>query len=590
MRRRIVALILTIMIGCTGLGATRTLAATQDGGTPERTAPDTSAGSETPAADNSAGSGAAPTSDTSAGSETPASDSISGSETPTSDTSAGSGTAPAANTVSNSAAAMEQIRTLTEQQNAVLAKISDADQQLVSTMVEIDSLEVGLAKSDASIADTRNQLTDAESDADRQYETMKKRIRYLYENADGGTWLIELLGKGNISELLSRVSQTQELYDYDKKALTAYTETVQHIEDLKNSLENDRQKQLSMKEACEAQKEQLNVQLAALKAESSDGEARLASARAAAQEIAALEKQQAEQQRAYLAAQAAAEQNQVTGTTVSTTTTTTTTTTTRQNAGGDATQQADGSTDTDTGSNPQTDPSTNTTPTDDRTGTATQTDTESNAQASAQDALAAASQAAAEADLAAQAAADDQAAKEAAARKAAEAEAARQAAAAAQQRADAEAAAAEAARQAAAQAAVAEAARAAEEARGSGNAALGEKIANFACSYQGKVPYVYGKTDLNSGVDCSGFVNQVFANFGISVPRFSFSFLGVGTAITLSQARPGDIIVYSGSGPSGGHVGIYIGGGQIINALNENVGVVVSNASFMPILGVRRVV
>ena len=109
----------------------------------------------------------------------------------------------------------------------------------------------------------------------------------------------------------------------------------------------------------------------------------------------------------------------------------------------------------------------------------------------------------------------------------------------------------------------------------------GQAVADFACQFIGN-PYVYGGTSLTNGTDCSGFVQSVYRNFGISLPRTSGAQRGAGVGVSYSEAIPGDVICYSG------HVGIYIGNGQIVNALNPSQGIRITPANYAPILSVRR--
>ncbi|MFD0705328.1 C40 family peptidase [Alloscardovia venturai] len=91
-------------------------------------------------------------------------------------------------------------------------------------------------------------------------------------------------------------------------------------------------------------------------------------------------------------------------------------------------------------------------------------------------------------------------------------------------------------------------------------------VINYANSFVGKVPYVWGGT-TPSGWDCSGFVQYVFGHYGISLPRVSGAQATVGTAVSsLAEAKPGDIIANSM------HAGIYIGNGKVVNALNPSQG------------------
>ncbi|MBD5488980.1 MAG: hypothetical protein HDR13_09335 [Lachnospiraceae bacterium] len=111
----------------------------------------------------------------------------------------------------------------------------------------------------------------------------------------------------------------------------------------------------------------------------------------------------------------------------------------------------------------------------------------------------------------------------------------------------------------------------------------GQQIADFACKYIGS-PYVAGGTSLTKGADCSGFVMAVYQAFGYSLPRSSYAQSGAGRAVSYSEAQPGDIIYY------GGHVGIYIGNGQIVHASTERTGIKITAATYRSIVSVRRIV
>ncbi len=112
---------------------------------------------------------------------------------------------------------------------------------------------------------------------------------------------------------------------------------------------------------------------------------------------------------------------------------------------------------------------------------------------------------------------------------------------------------------------------------------LGKQIANYACQYVG-CPYVSGGTSLTNGADCSGFTYRVYADFGYSLPRTSYSQRSSGTGVDYANAQPGDIVCYEG------HVGIYIGGGKIVHASTPSSGIKISNAEYRPIVSVRRII
>lgn len=109
----------------------------------------------------------------------------------------------------------------------------------------------------------------------------------------------------------------------------------------------------------------------------------------------------------------------------------------------------------------------------------------------------------------------------------------------------------------------------------------GANIASYACQFVG-YPYVPGGTSLTNGADCSGFVQSVYKAFGISVPRTSWAQGNYGREVSYAEAQPGDVIYY------GGHVGIYIGGGQIVHASTQKTGIKYSTATYRSIISVRR--
>ena len=111
----------------------------------------------------------------------------------------------------------------------------------------------------------------------------------------------------------------------------------------------------------------------------------------------------------------------------------------------------------------------------------------------------------------------------------------------------------------------------------------GKMVVNFARRFLGG-KYRYGGSSLTNGTDCSGFTMSVYNNFGVSLPHSSKSQSSVGTAVSsLEEAEAGDLICYSG------HVALYIGDGQIIHALNERKGIIISDARYNNILAIRRV-
>ncbi|MDY3770192.1 MAG: NlpC/P60 family protein [Lachnospiraceae bacterium] len=115
-----------------------------------------------------------------------------------------------------------------------------------------------------------------------------------------------------------------------------------------------------------------------------------------------------------------------------------------------------------------------------------------------------------------------------------------------------------------------------------GGSGVGQQAANYACNFVGN-PYKFGGTSLTNGTDCSGFTQAVYAHFGISLPRDSYSQRSCGTEVSYANAQPGDIICYAG------HVALYLGNGQIVHASTERTGITYGYATYRTILSVRRV-
>jgi len=112
----------------------------------------------------------------------------------------------------------------------------------------------------------------------------------------------------------------------------------------------------------------------------------------------------------------------------------------------------------------------------------------------------------------------------------------------------------------------------------------GQAVADYALQFVGN-PYEYGGSSLTDGADCSGFVMAVYDHFGVSMAHDADVMRNYGKGVSLSEAQPGDLVCYSG------HVGIYIGGGQIVHAIDYgyDIGITSVNYSYKPVLAVRRI-
>jgi cell wall-associated NlpC family hydrolase len=111
------------------------------------------------------------------------------------------------------------------------------------------------------------------------------------------------------------------------------------------------------------------------------------------------------------------------------------------------------------------------------------------------------------------------------------------------------------------------------------------EFVGYAKTFLG-VRYKYGSAEPSKGLDCSGFVTVVFKHFKVQVPRVSKDFTNEGMTVSLQQAKPGDIILFTGSDNSSGivgHMGIITSSGKepefINSSSGKNIGVIISKVS-----------
>ena len=112
----------------------------------------------------------------------------------------------------------------------------------------------------------------------------------------------------------------------------------------------------------------------------------------------------------------------------------------------------------------------------------------------------------------------------------------------------------------------------------SSDEARGE-VLQYAKKFLGN-PYVWGGTSLTNGCDCSGFAQQIFANFGYTLPRTSRQQAKAGTRIPVQEAKPGDLLFYQRESGFIYHVMIYLGDGKVIHAGSEATGILISDFNY----------
>ncbi|WP_287714999.1 C40 family peptidase [Blautia sp.] len=440
-----------------------------------------------------------------------------------------------AETQSKLSAAESKESELEDQKTALLNEIDSIDQNLVQVMAQIDILNGEITDKESAIDKTKDDLAVAEANRDKQYEDMKKRIQYLYENGGTNAWAQMLLESDSITGLLSKAEYTEKMYDYDRDELKKMKETVQEVTDLGNQLAQEKAELEEMKQAQEQQQASLQSALDEKKATASDYETQIANVRAQADEYRSLiEQQNAELQKiqeekarqaeeAKKAEEARKAQEKAAQEAA------------QQQAQEDAEEENSSQNSTDVSinngsSNNNTDNDANDDVSDNNNNAG---DTEDNNNVT---------------PPAEEPETPDYNQPETPEYNEPEE----------------------------------------DQSSNGGYSATGQAVVDYASQFIGN-PYVWGGTSLTNGADCSGFVQSVFAHFGYSLPRVSDDQAGAGRGISYSESRAGDIIVYSG------HVAILTGDGGIVHASNSapypQGGIKYSsNALYRPYIAVRRIV
>ena len=209
----------------------------------------------------------------------------------------------------------DSINDLESKKEAITNQIGELDAQLVVTMAAVETLKTDIANKQTEIEETQQKLEAAQQDQAEQYEALKSRIQYLYENGGNTAWASLLLSGEDLSEILNQAEYTQKMYDYDRECLEKYMEITQQVSDYSDQLATEKAELEASEAEQEAQQAQLQNMLAEKKATSADYDAQLADMQAKAAEYESLiEEQNAqiqaiqEQQAAEAAAQAAAEE------------------------------------------------------------------------------------------------------------------------------------------------------------------------------------------------------------------------------------------------------------------------------------------
>lgn len=202
------------------------------------------------------------------------------------------------------------IENIQSQQQELQSQIDALDADLVNIIMNLDILEGELSDKQTELDNVTAQLAQAQEDEQNQYDAMKKRIVYMYENGDD-SYIEALVGATDFSDLLNRLEYAQQIYDYDRNLLTQYQETVQQVADLKSQVETEKAELEEVQQSYQEQQASYESMIAEKQSQMSDFDTQLASAQSLADQYKATVDEQNEiiRQEQAAAAAAAAQNN-----------------------------------------------------------------------------------------------------------------------------------------------------------------------------------------------------------------------------------------------------------------------------------------
>ncbi len=188
-----------------------------------------------------------------------------------------------------SAAPQDKVESLEQQKSQVEAQAADVNSKLVNLLVEYNALQKDIENQKERIEQATDDLTAAEKREKKQYEDMKLRIKYMYE--EGDTSFVEALTTAkSYSELVSKSEYVQKVHEYDRKMLNEYVETKEEVKDLKLNLESGQAEMEAMSQDMELQKANMESSLKVMRSQIANFDSELEQAKVeAAEELKRLE-------------------------------------------------------------------------------------------------------------------------------------------------------------------------------------------------------------------------------------------------------------------------------------------------------------
>ncbi len=176
-----------------------------------------------------------------------------------------------------------KIDSLEDKKEELQSEIDSTNEELVNLLVDVGILEDEIEQNQKKLEQVTEDLEQAKEEEEKQYNTMKKRIKFMYESGDTAM-LSSILESKSMADLLNRVEYVNQVYDYDRNLLDNYEKTRKEVEDLKVQVEDEKMELATAQDTLKQQQKQLESTMASLKSKQADAETQIANAKSLASE------------------------------------------------------------------------------------------------------------------------------------------------------------------------------------------------------------------------------------------------------------------------------------------------------------------
>ena len=180
--------------------------------------------------------------------------------------------------------AKKEVDDISDKKDDIEDDLGNLNGQLQNIVSSMNELEEDIAAKEDEIEEAKAELEKAELRCEKQYEDMKIRIQFMYENSSNSAWQM-LLESSSFTDFLNRTEYISEINSYDRRMLTEYEELQQEIADKKTALEADMDELVAMKDEMQQNQNRVNSLISTTKDNLAKANEDLANAKANADDL-----------------------------------------------------------------------------------------------------------------------------------------------------------------------------------------------------------------------------------------------------------------------------------------------------------------